>query len=111
MSENNKVCVEVADHCIMNVDQSTVSLQEKRENTWTVSVDENKIDVLFNHVSKKKVCVGSIEDVRHDHTCFVSSCRLKNKLNYLIDTANDWSKRLKRSHHKTFMLKGKVNLL
>ena len=42
----------------MNVDQSTVSLQEKRENTWTVSVDENKIDVLFNHVSKKKSMCG-----------------------------------------------------
>ena len=62
-------------------------------------------------MSQKKVCVGSVEDVRHDHTCFVSSCRLKNKVNDLIDTANDWSKRLKRSHHKTFMLKGKVNLL
>ena len=62
-------------------------------------------------MSQKKVRVGSIEDVRHDHTCFVSSCRLKNKVNDLIDTANDWSKRLKRSHHKTFMLKGKVNLL
>ena len=58
-------------------------------------------------MSQKKVCVGSIEDVRHDHTCFVSSCRLKNKVNDLIDTANDWSKRLKRSHHKTFMLKGR----
>ena len=48
LSENNKVCVEVADHCIMNVDQSTntVSLQDKRENTRKVSVDENKIDVL-----------------------------------------------------------------
>ena len=48
LSENNKVCVEVADHCIMNVDQSTstVSLQEKSENTRKVSVDENKIDVL-----------------------------------------------------------------
>ena len=62
-------------------------------------------------MSQKKVCVGSVEDVRHDHTCFVSSCRLKNKVNDLIDTANDWSIRLKRSHHKTFMLKGKVNLL
>ena len=51
-------CVEVADHCIMNVDQSTrtVSLQEKRENTWKVSVDENKIDVLFNQVSKESMC-------------------------------------------------------
>ena len=62
-------------------------------------------------MSQKQVCVGSIEDVRY-HTCFVSSsCRLKNKVNDLIDTANDWSKRLKRSHHKTFMLKGKVNML
>ena len=54
----SEVCVEVADHCIMNVDQSTstVSLQEKRENTWKVSVDENKIDVLFNHVSKESMC-------------------------------------------------------
>ena len=54
-------------------------------------------------MSQKKVCVGSIEDVKHDHACFVHL--------HLIDIANDWSKRLKRSHHKTFMLKGKVNLL
>ena len=48
LSKNNKVCVEVSDHCIMNVDQSTstVSLHDKRENTRKVSVDENKIDVL-----------------------------------------------------------------
>ena len=56
--------------------------------------------------------MGSIEDVRHDHTYFVSSsCRLKNKVNDLIDTANDLNKRLKRSHHKTFMLKRKVSSL
>ena len=41
----------------MNVDKSTstVSLQ-KRENTWKVSVDENKIDVLFNHDSNESMC-------------------------------------------------------
>ena len=50
--------MEFADHCIMNVDQSTstISLQEKRENTWKMSVDKNKIDVLFNHVSKESMC-------------------------------------------------------
>ena len=62
-------------------------------------------------MSQKKVCVGSIEDVRHDHTCFVSSCRLKNKVNDLIDTANDWSKRLKRSHHENLHVKGKGKLV
>ena len=43
-------------------------------------------------MSQKKVCVESIEDVRHDHTCFVSSCRLKNKVNDLIDTAKTGAK-------------------
>ena len=47
-------------------------------------------------MSQKKVCVGSIEDVRHDHTCFVSSCRLKNKVNDLIDTANDCQQKAKK---------------
>ena len=53
-------------------------------------------------MSQNQACVGSIEDVRHDHTYFVnSSCRLKNKVNDLIDTANDLNKRLKRSHPST----------
>ena len=47
-------------------------------------------------MSQKKVCVGSIEDVRHGHTCFVSSCRLKNKVNDLIDTANDCQQKAKK---------------
>ena len=50
-----------------------------------MSVDENDIDVTMSR-SQKQACVESVEDVRHDHTYFVSaSCKLTNKVNDLIN--------------------------